>query len=204
MKGWTWVLLLLLCLAPATALAGGGGNIRLSRSVARVAVGKVPIYLQALQHDVYPVDDALVTIEGTAEDGTVRRATGALDPAYGGDNVYKAVFDFDRPGTWRMKVTAKSRIFFPDYAFTVDVAPAGTEVAPLGNLMIMERGAATSTNHAGTALAERPAPELEHDQAPGKSTAAPWVGVGALAAGAGVLAAGAVGMALWRRKRLTH
>lgn len=197
MKRWLMGLLVLVLLIPTTALAGGGGNVRLSRPVTKVAVGEVPIYLQALQHDVYPVDDAVVTITGLLDGVKVSEATAKLDPAFGGDNVYSAPFQFDRPGKWTLQVQANSRIHFPLYRFDVEVLPAGAVVEPLGKLKIMERG--SGTNHASTALVEREAPEPKYAPGPAKpARAAPWISGGVV--GAAALAGTAV-LLLWRRRQ---
>jgi hypothetical protein len=183
-------LLLLVWLVPASALAGSAGNVHLSRPVNKVAVGTVPIYLQALQHDVYPLGDAEVKITGYLDGAMAAEVIAALDPTYGGDNVYLAQFPFDRPGNWRLVVETRSRIFFLVKEFQVEVLPAGTPVAPLGKIRIMERGASNSTNHAYTQLVEREAAEPRYAPAPGAAVKAamPWVG-GGMVSVAGVIGA---------------
>jgi hypothetical protein len=195
MKRWWGLLLSLLLLLPATgALAGGGGNITLSRGMLEVAEGTVPIYLQALQHGVYPVDDAQITVTATRPDGTQVSWTGALDPTYGNDNVYLVRAAFDQPGDWKLTFTAaESRIMFPPHTRTIPVRATGTAVRPLGPITIMERGHFPS---GAPGQVEKPALEPTYT-AP---LTAARLTTPALAGGAAAVA-GLGALLLWRRRR---
>ncbi|HLN64803.1 MAG TPA: hypothetical protein VK464_25035 [Symbiobacteriaceae bacterium] len=195
MKHW-WVLLLtLLLILPATAaLAGRGGNLQLSRGYLEVAEGKVPIYLQALQHGVYPVDDAQITVKAVRPDGQTLTWTGALDPTYGNDNVYLVWARFDQPGDWKLTFEAKSRILFAGYERTIRVLPAGSKVRPLGDITMVERGHFPS---GAPGPVQRPALEPEYDQPLGARIVTPAL------AGGGVILAGAAALLAWRKRRNT-
>ena len=192
MKRW-WVLLLtLLLMLPATAaLAGGGGNLELSRGYLEVAEGKVPIYLQALQHGVYPVDDAQITVKAVRPDGQAVTWTGALDPTYGNDNVYLVWARFDQPGDWKLTFEAKSALFFPPHERTLRVLPAGSKVRPLGDITMVERGHFPS---GAPGQVQRPALEPEYDQPLGARMVTPAL------AGGGLVLAGAAALLAWRRR----
>ena len=141
-----WMLaLLLVLLVPGVAAAGRAGNIRLSRPLEQVAVGQVPVYLQALQHGEYPVGDATVTIQATDPTGKLHIFPATLDPAFGNDYVYLATVDFALPGTWVLTIMAGSSIHFEHYRYQVKVLPTGSRVEALGPLTVYQRGAERAT-----------------------------------------------------------
>jgi hypothetical protein len=143
---WSLLLLAILCLLiPTTALAGGGGHIRLSRPLDQVAAGKVQIYLQALQHDVYPRTDARVTMTAKSPSGKVLTAQAALDPQYEADGLYTASLTLNETGVWELTIQAEDEIFFPPLTQKVTVVAAGTKLPDPGPIQLVLREGETTT-----------------------------------------------------------
>lgn len=192
-KRWGLILTMVLMLMalPAAAQAGRWGNVHLSRPVDVVAVGKVPVFFQVLQHDHYPIEAEVVTVTITAPDGSVTEAPALLDPAFGADNVYRLDLLFSRPGTWKLTFVVKEPgMHFPPLTKTVDVKPVGSTMAPMGPIQIRERGTDSTT----MPIVSREAPEPDYGTAPSA------LSVALAGGGAAAVAAAAVIWFLQRRR----
>lgn len=203
-----WLAGLCTILMAGVAAAGGAGSIQLVRPVEKVAVGEVTVYLQALQHNVHPVNDATVTLTAVGPDGTTVTASGERDAAFGNDNVYVVRAVLDKPGTWKATLTAESVIWFPPFPFEVEVLPAGSKVPDPGPVRPHKEGGQSHTHmvtpapaqSASTSASAPPEDAAIHGHGPGAhheaDSSAQTLRIGVATAAVAV----ATGALLWWRR----